>query len=128
MDTIEIMALADEVLGAKLERLYTLAEDGKFQQLALAVQRLEGEKESANKCSVCLGKPLPSGKDCVCNGKGTVTTELFGLRIEIIDLEDKLTTTEQERDNAIAALKLDKEQREQYIEDWVNGKHRKESD
>ena len=41
-------------------------------------------------CGVCIGKPLPNGKVCICKGHGTQSAELIGLREYIFDLERKL--------------------------------------
>lgn len=32
-------------------------------------------------CSVCAGKPLPSGRQCICGGGGTEQHEIDGLRL-----------------------------------------------
>lgn len=47
-------------------------------------------------CSVCGGEPLPSGRECVCRGKGTEQGEMAGLRLECIELQERLAAAQQQ--------------------------------
>ena len=38
-------------------------------------------------CGVCSGKPLSSGRKCICGGRGTLWAEAQGLRERVVDLE-----------------------------------------
>lgn len=38
-------------------------------------------------CGVCVGKPLPNGKECVCGGTRTLYGEAQGLRERLLELE-----------------------------------------
>lgn len=40
-----------------------------------------------NTCSVCCGRPLASGRICICEGKGTEQAECEGLRKRLVELE-----------------------------------------
>ena len=46
--------------------------------------------EPYGKCSVCLGEPLKSGRECICGGVGTEAAEMHGLRVRCFDLQDRL--------------------------------------
>lgn len=57
------------------------------------IAELVRERDEAKKprlCNVCCGRPLPSGKDCICCGKGTELAEMDGLRLALIAAENKL--------------------------------------
>lgn len=62
-------------------------------QLAAEIARLRTELEDAKKpgpCGVCAGRPLPSGKDCICgDGRRTEWDEMEGLRRRCFELEDE---------------------------------------
>lgn len=64
-------------------------------------------------CSVCLGKPLASGRECVCKGVGTEQAEMQGLRELCFEYERELAASrsegEQDRDK-IAALEHERAQ------------------
>lgn len=57
--------------------------------LAAEVRRLQAA--AYNKCDVCLGEPLPSGKPCVCEGNGTIWATAVGLRKQIYELQAVLS-------------------------------------
>ena len=42
-------------------------------------------------CGVCLGRPLASGRPCICGGVGTEDAEMYGLRAECFRLDAELT-------------------------------------
>ena len=72
------------------------------ERLRARVAALEGKLEEANHpplCSVCIGKPLASGRQCICGGVGTEAAEMHGLRVECLrlaDLETQLATARAE--------------------------------
>lgn len=51
--------------------------------LVLAEAELARERAVNGPCSVCCGKPLPSGAECICGGRGGYSDEMAGLRREI---------------------------------------------
>ena len=50
----------------------------------------EPEPTPYNKCSVCCGMPLKSGRECICGGVGTEAAEMHGLRMHCFELQYKL--------------------------------------
>ncbi len=77
--------------------------------LTVALQRAETaerERDELRKpvlCGVCLGRPLASGRKCVCGGIGTEQAEMHGLRVVAFDIDGKLAASEQR----VAALEQD---------------------
>jgi len=58
-----------------------MAEVARRFERTLAAQRAALDAaEQALICDVCLGKPLPSGKNCVCKGTGNLIYTLQGTR------------------------------------------------
>lgn len=47
-------------------------------------------------CDVCLGKPLESGRPCICGGEGTSSSEKVGLRKKVHELELQLRDLREE--------------------------------
>lgn len=86
--------------------------------LTASLASMQRELEEARKpqpCSVCGGRPLASGRKCVCDRRdgwpGTEQGEMHGLRVELIETRDQLTdaesrvaTMEQERERLRADL------------------------
>lgn len=70
--------------------------------LRARVAELEAKLEEAKRphlCNVCVGKPLASGRQCICGGAGTEAAETQGLRAECFRLTDevaRLTTARAE--------------------------------
>jgi hypothetical protein len=62
------------------------------------VKRLRAMAYAA--CGVCGGKPLASGKPCICGGGGTEQAEMHGLRSALFDAEAELSRLREERDAA----------------------------
>lgn len=60
--------------------------------------------EEEERCSVCLGRPLPDGGKCICDGVGTIHGELHGFRVRVLSLEDELYAVTRQRDNYQAKL------------------------
>lgn len=55
-------------------------------------------------CGVCLGAPLPSGKECICKGEGTEEAEMRGLRLMVYDLEAEISRLEADREGMAGLL------------------------
>lgn len=66
------------------------------------------ELNSSMTCSVCMGKPLESKKECICGGTGTewgradgLTKEVFNLNKRIDELEEALQVQEDKYDDLL---------------------------
>ena len=51
---------------------------------------MDGQSGVNRVCSVCIGKPLETGLDCICGGDGTEEGEIIGLRAECNRLRSQL--------------------------------------
>lgn len=47
-------------------------------------------------CNVCLGEPLKSGKECICEGDGSIYGENAGLRKELFKMNKELALLKSE--------------------------------
>lgn len=62
------------------------------------VQKYKDEIDDLKKpipCGVCGGRPLASGRECVCKGVGTEQAEMQGLREMVFELQEELAKCEQ---------------------------------
>jgi hypothetical protein len=59
------------------------------------------ELEAPTLCNVCLGKPLASGAECICEGAGTEAAEIVGLRKCADKLQARLDTVEKLHTEAV---------------------------
>jgi hypothetical protein len=55
--------------------------------LVTALRSSEAARREVIPCGVCLGRPLKSGRECICGGIGTEQAEMQGLRSRCFDLE-----------------------------------------
>jgi hypothetical protein len=51
---------------------------------------------SVELCHVCCGKPLESGRTCICGGKGTHAEEVVGLRTELHAARERIEKLEKD--------------------------------
>lgn len=58
-------------------------------------QRELAEVKQRVVCDVCLGEPLPSGKECICCGHGTIFSTLTGMRQLQYDTNKRAELAEQ---------------------------------
>lgn len=52
------------------------------------------ELEMRQRCTVCCGQPLPSGRQCICKDVGTIQAENEGLREWVVEMENRLNRIE----------------------------------
>ncbi len=57
---------------------------------ALRLQLAEAQRPIP--CGVCGGRPLASGRPCICGGHGTEQAEMHGLRVALFDAEKEIET------------------------------------
>jgi hypothetical protein len=67
-------------------------------------------------CGVCLGKPLESGRKCICNGVGTESAELEGFRSLYYELQENFDNLEAELDGVMIS-----------VDKWLDGKELKDN-
>lgn len=72
-------------------------EEQKQSNTALREQLAEAQRQitlwfGPNTCSVCGGAPLASGRPCVCGGRGTMQAEFEGLRQELFNDDERISS------------------------------------
>lgn len=76
-----------------------------LESLQAEMDALKQRLEAAEKCSTCYGTLHASGKVCVCGGTNRREDEVRGLRVAVLESEQRLEVAERERSEAKRELR-----------------------